>query len=166
MHSVIDYLGNVDCWSCICFPHWGQRHLILEGVVKMYLVWQMIPSKMSLEDAYDWPPWRKPHENCVISHMIPQIGCSRLHTVTQATLDMFLASMLLWICSSFVIFSHKNAFFKACPQCGFQCASLNCFQKKFQIYIVVILRVHFGHFVTPFTMYSIVRLFPSMMNHP
>ena len=60
--------------------------------------------------------------------------------VTQATLDMVLASMLLWICSSSVIFSHQKRIFKACPQCGVQCGFLNCFQKTFYICIVCILR--------------------------
>ena len=33
--------------------------LIFECTKKMYLVWQMIPFKLSLESAYDLPPWRE-----------------------------------------------------------------------------------------------------------
>ena len=57
--SVKNNLGKVQCWTFTCFPHWGRRRPILEGAVKMYPVWQMIPSKLLLEWAYDWPLWRK-----------------------------------------------------------------------------------------------------------
>ena len=54
-----NHLGKVECWTRTCLPHWGQRHQILEAALKMHTVWQMIPLKLSLEEAYDWPPWRE-----------------------------------------------------------------------------------------------------------